>query len=516
MSLYYCSSCADTIPLHKPRINCNDCRFHNICANCYVLNIFTGQHVQGHTTRVIPKSGRVLPPPLPARHSPTTIPQPQPQGRPEIGRRPVGGPSISQQIPEYVSQPIPSPYGHPVGNINRMSYRPPQVTPPLAPESTLYAGAPYQVPQHVISPQQSQPPDLNRGPSRNQEGDSPKLTQYVPQVPQPQLALYGSGEWNINSKLEQSSQYITPPPQSTPSTTSDGYVDRNPQQKYQHAAQSIETATHTTVPGYPEKISEQINQSECVPSLTPVQTIRPLMTEQVGHALHQDNPPVSKVGNGDNTLATNKEDFQVPLQSISPVHKEELAPLVQQDIPAVPQSASVCSGPSDDTNLGATGRSKESTETQGIPPVAKAESFYGTPQPTPSMLSGTAMYSQTYQSATSTRAREESEHSVPRPMAPMDTTFPTPSQLPQTGLPASGGEPSIATSSWNPIFDGCIPSVTGAAFFNTVFDCLDTERKGMITPEQYSAFNDVQGYELHEDICKLHSKYLSTIHANAQ
>jgi len=121
MSLYYCSSCADTIPLHKPRINCNDCRFHNICANCYVLNIFTGQHVQGHTTRVIPKSGRVLPPPLPARHSPTTIPQPQPQGRPEIGRRPVGGPSISQQIPEYVSQPIPSPYGHPVGNINRMS-----------------------------------------------------------------------------------------------------------------------------------------------------------------------------------------------------------------------------------------------------------------------------------------------------------------------------------------------------------------------------------------------------------
>jgi hypothetical protein len=62
--------------------------------------------------------------------------------------------------------------------------------------------------------------------------------------------------------------------------------------------------------------------------------------------------------------------------------------------------------------------------------------------------------------------------------------------------------PIFAPPGWNPIFDGCEPSATGAAFFNAVFDCLDTQNRGLLSPEQYSAFNDVQGYLPDQDVCK--------------
>jgi len=40
------------------------------------------------------------------------------------------------------------------------------------------------------------------------------------------------------------------------------------------------------------------------------------------------------------------------------------------------------------------------------------------------------------------------------------------------------------------------------AFFGTLFSCLDTDRSGLLRPEQYSAFLDVCGYTGAEDVWK--------------
>jgi hypothetical protein len=65
------------------------------------------------------------------------------------------------------------------------------------------------------------------------------------------------------------------------------------------------------------------------------------------------------------------------------------------------------------------------------------------------------------------------------------------------GTATTGGQ-----QGWKPLFEGSNPSPTALAFFNAVFDCLDTLRVGVLAPEQYSAFCDVQGYLPDEDVCK--------------
>lgn len=40
------------------------------------------------------------------------------------------------------------------------------------------------------------------------------------------------------------------------------------------------------------------------------------------------------------------------------------------------------------------------------------------------------------------------------------------------------------------------------AFLEAVFARIDTDKDGLLTPEQYSSFLDVQDYRLEEDVCK--------------
>jgi len=61
---------------------------------------------------------------------------------------------------------------------------------------------------------------------------------------------------------------------------------------------------------------------------------------------------------------------------------------------------------------------------------------------------------------------------------------------------------AVRQMGWRPLFEGCNPSPTDLAFFNGVFDFLDMTKTGLLTPEQYSAFLDVQGYLPDEDVCK--------------
>jgi hypothetical protein len=57
---------------------------------------------------------------------------------------------------------------------------------------------------------------------------------------------------------------------------------------------------------------------------------------------------------------------------------------------------------------------------------------------------------------------------------------------------------------WRLLFDGSRPTQFMVDFFGVIFSCLDTARSGYLTPEQYSAFCDVQGYDLDANVCKSH------------
>jgi hypothetical protein len=76
-------------------------------------------------------------------------------------------------------------------------------------------------------------------------------------------------------------------------------------------------------------------------------------------------------------------------------------------------------------------------------------------------------------------------------------------QAPVSRVMVTGAEPvETIEQVWKPLFDGCNPSPTAVAFFNALFDCLDTTKSGLLTPEQYSAFCDAQGYLPDEDVCE--------------
>ena len=306
----------------------------------------------------------------------------------------------------------------------------------------------------MTSPQQGHPPVETRETSWNQGGEAQKVSQYIHPVQQSaQPAVNAQGGWDTNPGTHQSPQYIPPRPQGT----------------------------------------------------------SPVTTEQVHSEPQQAIPIVANVQANEILSTTISSDAHVPTQFISTgPGKEHVEGLSHQDIPRVTNANPVHSEPPQAIPPAQIAEPIQNAQNQGTVPVESVESNYGIPQPVPPMSSGTPVYSQTHQHATPPIAREEPTYTVTQPEIVGVTT----NQLPRTTAPMTETEPAPATSSWNPIFEGCVPSATGVAFLNTVFDCLDTKRMGLITPEQYSAFNDVQGYELHEDICKFGVHLLYYVSAN--
>lgn len=70
----------------------------------------------------------------------------------------------------------------------------------------------------------------------------------------------------------------------------------------------------------------------------------------------------------------------------------------------------------------------------------------------------------------------------------------------------AGNSTAGGQQGWKPLFQGSNPLPTALALFNAVFDCLDTLKVGILAPEQYSAFCDVQGYLQDEDVWKRSNK----------
>jgi hypothetical protein len=79
MSLYFCNGCTEPIPAQKARVQCQECRDYDLCANCAILGTITGVHLGSHRTTLHRTSGfaSVPPPPPPL---PTRNPFPGPAG----------------------------------------------------------------------------------------------------------------------------------------------------------------------------------------------------------------------------------------------------------------------------------------------------------------------------------------------------------------------------------------------------------------------------------------------------
>ena len=60
----------------------------------------------------------------------------------------------------------------------------------------------------------------------------------------------------------------------------------------------------------------------------------------------------------------------------------------------------------------------------------------------------------------------------------------------------------VVSQGWQPFFSGSAPTATYTAFLTAIFKKIDIDNDGLITPEQYTSFLDVQQYALEEDVCK--------------
>lgn len=85
---------------------------------------------------------------------------------------------------------------------------------------------------------------------------------------------------------------------------------------------------------------------------------------------------------------------------------------------------------------------------------------------------------------------------IQRQVAPQQAKSPAPN----ASAPTKYQPPS--QTGWQPLFQGSGPTPIMEAFLNAVFTRLDADKDGLLTPEQYSAFCDVQEYGPDEDVCK--------------
>lgn len=86
---------------------------------------------------------------------------------------------------------------------------------------------------------------------------------------------------------------------------------------------------------------------------------------------------------------------------------------------------------------------------------------------------------------------------LPRPAPPVPPPL---SQTPIISLPKRT-RPS-SQGGWQPLFNGSAPSSTMVGLLDAAFQRLDEDKDGLITPEEYSAFLVIQGYEPDDDTCK--------------
>jgi hypothetical protein len=78
---------------------------------------------------------------------------------------------------------------------------------------------------------------------------------------------------------------------------------------------------------------------------------------------------------------------------------------------------------------------------------------------------------------------------------------------PQTAAGPGGHQtqntaPASSTAQWQTLQASGVPSPFLRSLLSAVFERLDVHRTGSLSPEQYSAYLDVQQYQLEEDVCK--------------
>jgi hypothetical protein len=79
---------------------------------------------------------------------------------------------------------------------------------------------------------------------------------------------------------------------------------------------------------------------------------------------------------------------------------------------------------------------------------------------------------------------------------------PRPDSISRRSVAPQSTIPVGTNGNWTDLFKGSQPTPLFVEFLHLVFARIDTNRTGFLSPEQYSAFCDVQGYQLHEDVCE--------------
>lgn len=97
---------------------------------------------------------------------------------------------------------------------------------------------------------------------------------------------------------------------------------------------------------------------------------------------------------------------------------------------------------------------------------------------------------------------------VPSPQPPPGRAIPALVHRPApiSSQPVKQSNPSsvqaVAQGGWKPLFSGSSATPTFVALLTAVFEQLDTDKDGLITPEQYISFLEVQHYTNEEHVCR--------------
>jgi hypothetical protein len=198
---------------------------------------------------------------------------------------------------------------------------------------------------------------------------------------------------------------------------------------------------------------------------------------------------------------------QLPLASLKQVGGEGLPP---QRYPPQPSVSASTTPPPFASPHAASPQTSHAPPAPEIPSSASSQTNYAAPSESTNTVLPEAGPSRSSPYAYTLRS-----NSTPGPQTPQYTYEPSQGPVPsqpqqqqkyqqppqQPPRPQLQQTHSAASTGWQPFYNNTAPTAFGMAFFNEIFNHLDTNRTGLLLPEQYSGFLDIIGYSLEQNAC---------------
>ncbi|OBT97061.1 hypothetical protein VE01_04776 [Pseudogymnoascus verrucosus] len=218
-------------------------------------------------------------------------------------------------------------------------------------------------------------------------------------------------------------------------------------------------------------------------------------------------PPLQPI----NTAASTQRrpvSTQLPLASLKQVGGEGLPP---QRYPPQPSVSASTTPPPFASPHAASPQTSHAPPAPEIPSSASSQTNYAAPSESTNTVLPEAGPSRSSPYAYTSRS-----NSTPGPQTPQYTYEPSQGPVPsqpqqqqkyqqppqQPPRPQLQQTHSAASTGWQPFYNNTAPTAFGMAFFNEIFNHLDTNRTGLLLPEQYSGFLDIIGYSLEQNAWK--------------